>query len=74
MVSRQEEFNARVNLLVMDKMGNIHHIYHNGLRELLNPWLGDQVRLLSSYLCQVSVGCEHIIVIYVVDIKVIILQ
>jgi hypothetical protein len=74
MVARQEEFNACFNLLVMAKMGNLRHIEHSGLHQLLNPWMGDQVRLLPSCLCQVSVGCDHSIVLPISEIEFVVLQ
>jgi hypothetical protein len=48
MITQKEEFNASINLLVTTKMGNLHDIQHNGLCQPLNPWLGDEARLLPS--------------------------
>jgi hypothetical protein len=74
MVARQEEFSASINLLVLAKMGNLHHIEYSGLHQLLNPWLGDRVRLLLSGLRPVFVGCEHFIVLSISKVEVIVLQ
>ena len=73
MVAQQEEFNASVNHLVTTKMGNLHHIEHSGLHELLNPRLGDQVRLLPIFLRQISMECEHSIVLSISKVEVIVL-
>jgi hypothetical protein len=55
MVAQQEVFNSSVNLLVAAKMGNFHHFEHNGLRQLLNPRMGDNARIITNCLPQVFV-------------------
>jgi hypothetical protein len=74
MIARQEEFNASVNLLMSAKVRDLHHVQYHGLRELLNPWLGDYVRLLPSHLHQISVRHEHRVVLSVTKIEIIVLQ
>jgi hypothetical protein len=74
MIARQEEFNARVNFLMSAKMRNLHYIQYHGLRHLLNPWLGDYLRLLPSGLRQISMGCEHGVVLSISKVKIIVLQ
>jgi len=73
-VEGQDEFNASINLLVLSKMGNLHHIEYSGLHQLLNPRLGDNVRLLPSSLCEVSAGCKHNIVLSISKVEVDVLQ
>jgi hypothetical protein len=74
MIALREEFNASVNLLMLAKMMNLHHVKYSGLHEIFNPWLGDYVRILPSGLHQVSVGCDHGIVISISKVKFVVLQ
>jgi hypothetical protein len=56
------------------KVRNIHDIQYHGLREILYPQLGDYVRLLPSHIHQVSMRCEHRVVLPVVEIEIVVLQ
>jgi hypothetical protein len=59
---------------MLAKMRDLHDIQYCGLRELLNPRLGDYARLLPSHIHQISKGHEHRMVLFVSKVKVIVLQ
>ena len=69
MVARQDDFNARVNLLMSTEVGYLHYIQDHRLRELLYPWLGDYAQLLPSRPHKISMGCEHGVVISIAEVK-----
>jgi hypothetical protein len=74
MISRKEEFNASINLMMSAKMRNFHYIKYSGLHQLLNPRMGDYVRVFPSCLHQVSMTGKHGVALSVSKVKVIVLQ
>jgi hypothetical protein len=56
------------------KMRDLHDVQYCGLRDLLYPRLGDYVSLLPSRLHQVSMRCEHCIVLSVSEFEFIVVQ
>jgi hypothetical protein len=63
MEARQQELNARVNLLMSSKVWYLHHIQDSGPRDVHGPWLGDDLRLIPIGPGQILVWCEHSIVL-----------
>jgi len=59
---------------MLAKVRDLHHVEYHGLRELLYPRLGDDVRLLSNRLHQISVRCEHHVVLSITKVEIIVLQ
>jgi len=70
MVARQEQFNAGINLLMLDEVGDLHHVQHCGSLKILNPQLGNYLGLLPSHLHQVSMQFEHHIVLSVSNFEI----
>jgi len=48
MVAQQEEFNARLNLLMYAEVGYLHDIEDGGNCNLLSPWMGEYLHLLPQ--------------------------
>jgi hypothetical protein len=59
MEAQQQDFNARVNLLVPSKVWYFHDIKDNGLHDVNGPRLGNDLQSLSLHLSQVLVRPEH---------------
>jgi hypothetical protein len=70
MVAPQEEFKARVNLLMSSKVGDLHHVQDRQPCNLFNPWLGNNLGLLPHHLHQVPMWCKHHIFLSVSKVEI----
>jgi hypothetical protein len=70
MEARQEEFNARVNLMMSVEVCNLHHIQDGRSCDLLDPRLGNDLRLLPNRLFQVAMWCKHRIILPIAKVKI----
>jgi hypothetical protein len=70
MVAQQEDFNARVNLLMSVEVGDLHDVLDHQSHDLLDPWLGNYLGIFPSHLFQVPMWCEHCIVILVSQVEI----
>jgi hypothetical protein len=74
MEARQQEFNARINLLVPSKVWYIHHVQDSGSHDVHSPWLGDDLRLIPFGIGQILVWGEHSMVLAISQVEVIDIQ
>jgi hypothetical protein len=74
MEARQQEFNARVNLLMPSKVWYLHHVQDSGPCNVHSPRLGDHLRVLPLSPGQILVWGENSTVLVISQVEVIDIQ